>query len=97
MTARELHDSVRSMFEKNRDVSDPRVVAWLYRKGEMELAETVEIWKQKTHLLRLLGHDESHHVSVRIPGKYKGAQLEQALSRPMKSVPEFLESQKKSV
>ncbi|XP_064116207.1 NADH dehydrogenase [ubiquinone] 1 alpha subcomplex subunit 6 [Macrobrachium rosenbergii] len=38
---------LREQFEKHRDVKDIRVIDMLVIKGQMELKETVEIWKQK--------------------------------------------------
>lgn len=43
---------LKEEFLKNRDVTDIRVVDMLVIKGQMELKETVEIWKQKGHIMR---------------------------------------------
>jgi len=42
---------LREEFEKNRHVTDIRVIDMLVIKGQMELKETVEIWKQKCHVM----------------------------------------------
>ncbi|XP_067012755.1 NADH dehydrogenase [ubiquinone] 1 alpha subcomplex subunit 6 [Anabrus simplex] len=42
---------LREEFEKNRHVTDIRVIDMLVIKGQMELKETVEIWKQKGHVM----------------------------------------------
>ncbi|PNF26688.1 NADH dehydrogenase [ubiquinone] 1 alpha subcomplex subunit 6 [Cryptotermes secundus] len=42
---------LREEFEKNRHVTDIRVIDMLVIKGQMELKETVEIWKQKGHIM----------------------------------------------
>lgn len=43
---------VREQFVKNKDITDIRVSDMLVIKGQMELQETVEIWKQKGHIMR---------------------------------------------
>ncbi|XP_049778734.1 NADH dehydrogenase [ubiquinone] 1 alpha subcomplex subunit 6 [Schistocerca cancellata] len=42
---------LREEFEKNRHVTDIRVIDMLVIKGQMELKETVQIWKQKGHVM----------------------------------------------
>lgn len=43
---------VREQFVKNKNITDIRVSDMLVIKGQMELQETVEIWKQKGHIMR---------------------------------------------
>lgn len=43
---------LKEEFLKHKNVTDIRVVDMLVIKGQMELKETVEIWKQKGHLMR---------------------------------------------
>ncbi|KAJ6648052.1 NADH dehydrogenase [ubiquinone] 1 alpha subcomplex subunit 6 [Pseudolycoriella hygida] len=43
---------LREQFLKNKNVTDIRVSDMLVIKGQMELKETVEIWKQKGHIMR---------------------------------------------
>jgi NADH dehydrogenase (ubiquinone) 1 alpha subcomplex subunit 6 len=44
--------TLRAMFLKNKYVTDLRTIDLLVIKGQMELVETVNIWKQKTHIMR---------------------------------------------
>jgi len=49
----QCRDKLRERFEENRHVKDIRVIDALVAKGQMELKETVNIWKQKHHLMSL--------------------------------------------
>lgn len=42
---------LREEFSKNKNVKDIRVIDMLVVKGQMELVETVQMWKQKGHLM----------------------------------------------
>ncbi|XP_077290542.1 NADH dehydrogenase (ubiquinone) B14 subunit [Arctopsyche grandis] len=44
-------DKLREMFATHQDVKDLRVIDMLVIKGQMELKETVNVWKQKGHLM----------------------------------------------
>jgi len=44
--------TLRNMFLKNKYVTDIRTIDLLVVKGQMELVETVNIWKQKNHIMR---------------------------------------------
>ena len=50
---------LRKYFRKHAGVTDPRIKDVLLAKGEMELKETLEQWKQKVHLLDLLQEEEA--------------------------------------
>jgi hypothetical protein len=49
---------LRKYFRVNSGVTDPRVKEVLLAKGEMELKETLEQWKQKPHMIDLLKEDD---------------------------------------
>ncbi|KAF8769953.1 NADH dehydrogenase [ubiquinone] 1 alpha subcomplex subunit 6-like [Argiope bruennichi] len=44
-------DKIKESFTKNRDVTDIRVIDMLVAKGEMELKECVNVWKQPVHVM----------------------------------------------
>nr|XP_053648799.1 NADH dehydrogenase [ubiquinone] 1 alpha subcomplex subunit 6-like [Cherax quadricarinatus] len=50
-TTEQCRQKLREEFEKNRHVQDIRVIDMLVIKGQMELKETVEVWKQKHGLM----------------------------------------------
>ncbi|CAG9562004.1 unnamed protein product [Danaus chrysippus] len=42
---------LKEMFLRNKDVTDIRVIDILVIKGQMELKESVNVWKQKGHIM----------------------------------------------
>ncbi|XP_018021605.1 NADH dehydrogenase [ubiquinone] 1 alpha subcomplex subunit 6 [Hyalella azteca] len=46
-TQSECKKKLKEMFMKNKDVKDIRIIDALVIKGQMELKETVQVWKQK--------------------------------------------------
>jgi len=45
-----LRTRVRQEFLKNKEVKEPFVIDMLVFKGRLELQETVEIWKTRSHV-----------------------------------------------
>ncbi|CAD7088949.1 unnamed protein product [Hermetia illucens] len=52
MSVEQCREKLREEFMKHSNVSDIRVIDMLVIKGQMELKESVEIWKQKGHIMR---------------------------------------------
>lgn len=48
----QCREKLKEEFVKNKDITDVRVIDMLVIKGQMELKETIQIWKQKGHLMR---------------------------------------------
>ncbi|THH04499.1 hypothetical protein EW146_g10161 [Bondarzewia mesenterica] len=49
-----IRSAIRHQFEKNRYVSDPKVIDILLLKGHQEYQETLNAWKQESHILGIL-------------------------------------------
>ncbi|CAG8788130.1 10015_t:CDS:2, partial [Gigaspora rosea] len=50
---------IREEFEKNRYVSDLKVIDVLIFKGRAEYQETLNSWKMDTHIMRYFSKEES--------------------------------------
>lgn len=51
VTQKMLKDKLREQFEKNRHVTDIRVIDMLCIKGQQDLEETNQVWKQANHIM----------------------------------------------
>ncbi|XP_005094202.1 NADH dehydrogenase [ubiquinone] 1 alpha subcomplex subunit 6 [Aplysia californica] len=51
VTVEQGRAKVREMFLKNKHVSDVRAIDMLVIKGQMDLVETANIWKQRNHIM----------------------------------------------
>lgn len=56
-TPGEVRHMVLLQFRQRQDVTDPRMIDTLIAKGEMELQEARQQWKQRGHLMALLKPD----------------------------------------
>merc|ERR1719454_1873170 len=56
---KDCNKKLREYFEKNKHVNDVRAIDLLVSKGQMELVEAVQIWKQKTHIMRYFKESEN--------------------------------------
>ena len=54
VSAAQIRNAIRRRFERNRHITDPRAIDVLLRKGWQEYQETMNLWKQRDHVLGIL-------------------------------------------
>ncbi|KAF9931713.1 hypothetical protein BGZ65_004763 [Modicella reniformis] len=55
----QIRTKIREEFERHRDVKDLAVIDILLLKGRQEYQETLNAWKQETHIMRYFIKDEA--------------------------------------
>ncbi len=56
--ASDARAAIRDHFRKNKDVKDPRIVAGLVAKGQMELEEALMQWKSRNHIIPIFAREK---------------------------------------
>ncbi|GAB1599804.1 NADH dehydrogenase [ubiquinone] 1 alpha subcomplex subunit 6-like [Argonauta hians] len=59
LTVGECKSKLRELFLKNQHVTDLRTIDLLVIKGQMELVETMEVWKQRHHIMKFFRDSEN--------------------------------------
>jgi Complex 1 protein (LYR family) len=57
-SAAQIRHAIRRRFERNRHITDPRAIDVLLLKGWQEYQETMNVWKQRDHILGILLEDQ---------------------------------------
>lgn len=65
-----LRAKIREEFEKYRHVTDLQVRDVLLAKGQMEYQETMNLWKQQTHVYRYFAEEEAAPKPVTFLDKF---------------------------
>lgn len=51
LSTERVRSRIRQEFDKNKNVNDIRTIDMLVVRGQMDLVETAEIWKQRGHIM----------------------------------------------
>ena len=58
VSAAQVRYAIRRRFEQNRHITDTRAIDVLLLKGWQEYQETMNVWKQRDHVLGILLEDQ---------------------------------------
>ncbi|XP_071965554.1 NADH dehydrogenase [ubiquinone] 1 alpha subcomplex subunit 6-like [Antedon mediterranea] len=75
ITIKQGRDKVREMFMKNAHIRDTRTVDLLVIKGKIDLDETIQVWKQRPHIMNYFDKDPNNMMDSDFLTKfYEGKQ-----------------------
>ncbi|KLO17721.1 hypothetical protein SCHPADRAFT_820842 [Schizopora paradoxa] len=79
VSAYEIRRAVRREFERNRFVSDPKVIDVLIHKGRQSWQETMNCWSQEPHILGILLAPKDRPQRTFLEKFYEGRDEDQVL------------------
>ncbi|TFK48274.1 NdufA6 NADH-ubiquinone oxidoreductase 14.8 kDa subunit [Heliocybe sulcata] len=68
----QIRHAVRQQFERNRHITDLKVIDVLILKGRQEFQETLNCWKQNDHVLGILLEEKSRPQRTFMQKFYEG-------------------------
>ncbi|KDQ55956.1 hypothetical protein JAAARDRAFT_36746 [Jaapia argillacea MUCL 33604] len=74
-----VRHSIRRQFERNRYVTDPKVVDVLLLKGRQDYQETMNAWKMQDHVMGLLLQDKERPRKTFLQKFYEGRDEEASI------------------
>ncbi|KAI0052409.1 hypothetical protein FA95DRAFT_1601784 [Auriscalpium vulgare] len=81
--ASEIRTAIRQRFEKNRYITDPKVVDILIQKSRVEYQETMNCWKQEPHILGILLESRERSPRSFLEKFYEGRDEDAVLPAPV--------------
>uniref|UniRef100_A0A6F9DM91 NADH dehydrogenase [ubiquinone] 1 alpha subcomplex subunit 6 n=1 Tax=Phallusia mammillata TaxID=59560 RepID=A0A6F9DM91_9ASCI len=69
-TVEKVHNRIREEFMKNSHVRDVRAIDLLVIKGQMDLQETIKMWKQPCHIKSYFHQETAVEVPTDFLGKF---------------------------
>jgi NADH dehydrogenase (ubiquinone) 1 alpha subcomplex subunit 6 len=68
-----LRTRIREQFERNRHITDPRVIDVLLIKSHQDWQETINCWKMESHMLQMVMDDYNRPPRTFLEKFFEGA------------------------